>query len=91
MGIIITQKSILGFTGHQDNAISGVIMTEEEVIQQGIELLAKYVDEDLQDYIAKVSFHIATDGELLEDGVDLDEIILHRRMCEEELDRRGCE
>ena len=76
-------------------------MTKEELIQQendtfwnvclSIELLAKYVDEDLQDYIAKVSFHIATEGSLLEDGIDLEELKVHRRICEEELQRRESE
>ena len=63
-------------------------MTKEELIQQEIELLAKYVDEDLQEYIAKVSFHIATEGSLLEDGIDLEELKVHRMVCEEELERR---
>ena len=81
------------FTGHQDNAPSGVSMTAEELRQKEIELLAKYSDEALHDYILQLSFHISTGGELLKDDVDadVDELRLHRRICEEELQRRESE
>ena len=62
-------------------------MTAEEEIQQEIELLAKYSDQDLNDHILSMS-SLITSVHLLTDGVDLNQLRTNLRICQDELMRR---
>ena len=57
-------------------------MTQEELEQKGREILSKYSDQQLQDYIAIASVRIVAGED--EDG----ELVTHRQICQEELERR---
>ena len=67
------------------------MMNDDEGIQQEIELLDKYSDQDLNDHILRMStivtsvhYHDST----LKDGVDVGELRINLRICQDELMRR---
>ena len=69
-------------------------MTPDDEINQRaikiIEILAKYTTEELEGYEAKIAFHLATDGEVLDtDKYDLDEFRKHQEIVQKELHRRA--
>ena len=62
-------------------------MNADEGIQQEIELLAKYSDQDLNDHILSMSSLIVS-VHLLTDGIDVGELRANLRICQDELMRR---
>ena len=60
--------------------------------QQTIDKLAKYSDQDLNDHILRMSSIVSSvhyhDSPPLKDGVDLNELRLNLRICQDELLRR---
>ena len=59
--------------------------------QQEIELLAKYSDQDLNDHILRLSDLVTSvhyHDSKLQDGVDVDELRISLRICQDELMRR---
>ena len=66
-------------------------MNDEEKVQQAIELLAKYSDQDLNGHILRMSDLVASvhyHDTSLKDGVDVDELRVNLRICQDELMRR---